>query len=114
MIGRRKTAFETVDQLLSVQNQALLDGDIMTLGKIEPPLERALNLLKVEKAQEGELAKIREKATRNATLLSAAQKGIAMARAQLSARASVDLATYDANGQTQVTSSGVPSFQTKR
>lgn len=114
MIGRRRSAVVAVDELLQKQKTALLDGDLSTLGKIEAPLERALNLLKADRAESADLARIQAHAGRNAKLLAAAQKGIAMARSQVTARGPNDLSTYDANGQSQLTSTGAKSFQARR
>lgn len=114
MIARRKNAVETVDDLLQKQNTALLNGDLTTLGKIEAPLERALQMLKVDRAGKTDLVRIQALASRNAKLLSAAQKGIAIARAQVASRGPNGLSTYGADGQSHVTSAGPSSFLARR
>lgn len=114
MIGRRKSAVETINELLQSQKTALLSGDLKALGKIEAPLERALEMLKSDRADRADLTRIQSFAGRNAELLAAAQKGIAMARAQVAKRGPDGLSTYDAQGQSQLTATGVPSFQARR
>jgi len=114
MIGRRKSAIETVEELLKDQKAALLEGDLSALGKIEAPLERALQMLKSENAERADLERVQIAAGRNANLLAAAQRGIAMARSQVAKRGPDGLSTYDAQGHSHTTMSGTPNFHARR
>lgn len=103
MIGRRKAAIDIVHELLETQKAALLQGDLQALAGIETRLERALGQLKEQRAEQADLVRVQALAARNATLLTAAQKGVATARVQLESRASSGLSTYDAAGQSHTT-----------
>lgn len=101
MMGSRKTASTTVAELLDVQNQALLTGDLDVLGQMAPELEQAFAKLAREKASAKDLKHIKESASRNARLLLASQAGVSTARARLTASRAPGLTTYGADGRSQ-------------
>ena len=114
MIGQRKKAIDVVDELLQAQKTALLSGDLSALGQIVAPLERALHRLQTDRAAPNDLARVQAVAQRNATLLKAAQNGIATARAQIATRIPGGLSTYDAQGQSHMTTPGASRLLGRR
>ncbi len=101
MMGLRKPALAAVTELLEIQKTALLNGDLERLSTMEESLGRALKRLKSVGTSHEELARVRERAGRNAVLLRAAQVGLASARAQVTTRKSGGFTTYDAHGQSK-------------
>lgn len=101
MMGLRKSAVQTVTEMLSAQHAALLSGDLDVLGRMAPELERAFERLRRERATKNEVARIKEDAARNARLLMAAQAGVSSARARLTSSRSAELTTYGADGRSQ-------------
>lgn len=114
MIVQRKKAIDVVDELLQAQKKALLSGDLSALGQIVAPLERALHRLQTDRTPPTELARVQVVAQRNAALLKAAQNGIATAREQIAARIPSGLSTYDAQGQSHMTTTGASRLLARR
>lgn len=102
MMGLRKPAAQSVADMLEAQHRALLVGDLDVLGRMAPELERAFARLGREGGPKGDVAQIKEAATRNARLLLAAQAGVSSARASLTSSRAIELTTYGADGQSQV------------
>lgn len=101
MMGLRKSASAGVSDLLEAQHDALLNGDLDALGSMAAALERGFDRLRREGGAKTALAQIKDAAARNARLLSAAQTGVATARAHLSASRSTTLTTYGPDGRSQ-------------
>lgn len=106
MMGLRKSAARCVSEIMDTQQKALLGGDLDVLGRMAPELERAFERLRRDGGTTAELASIKDTAARNARLLTAAQAGVAAARAHLQSSRSTELTTYDAYGRARV---GVPA-----
>ncbi|MBF9042633.1 hypothetical protein HKCCE4037_04805 [Rhodobacterales bacterium HKCCE4037] len=114
MIGTRKSAQDTISELLKAQTSALLSGDFTQLSKIEGPLGRAFDRLRTESASAQVLADIKQRAQRNAVLLQAAQAGVAQAREQIGSRHRATLNVYDATGKTHATRPGDSRLLSRR
>lgn len=99
MMGLRKPAVRTILDMLDAQHQALLSGNLEVLGQMAPDLERAFERLGREGGSKAEVTLIKECAVRNARLMTAAQAGVATARAHLQSSRSTHLTTYDAHGR---------------
>ncbi|QXT39871.1 recombinase family protein [Gymnodinialimonas ceratoperidinii] len=109
MIGRRKPAVESLSELLQQQHDALLAGDLKTLGRMAPVLERAFERLRRDGGDVEDVKRIQSTAARNARLLLAAKSGIAAARGHLQSARSSELTTYNADGRPQ---KGLPKSST--
>lgn len=99
MMALRKSAVQGVEEVLEAQHRALLTGDLAALGTMSPTLKRAFDRLRREGGPKGALVQIKDAAARNARLLTAAQAGVATARAHLSSSRSTMLTTYGADGR---------------
>lgn len=97
----RKSAVSGVTDMLEAQHKALLSGDLDALGSMAEALERAFERLRREGGAKAVLTQIKDAAARNARLLSAAQAGVAAARAHLSSSRSTTLTTYGPDGRSQ-------------
>ena len=104
MIGHRKSALKVVYDLLDTQKAALLSGNLSELSKMEDRLSRAFERLKTTPIGVSDMAQVKDRAARNATLLQAAQVGVETARGQLSNRSTDGFTTYDAHGHSHVSS----------
>lgn len=94
----RSRAIETLTHLLEDQRAALREGRLQDLAAMVPRMERAVGAMT---ANDGSTARedLRRLASENATLLQAAQAGVARARALRAAAAEVRFSTYDATGR---------------
>lgn len=100
-MGSRPSIAKLVHDLLEVQHEALLIGNLDVLGQMAPDLECAFKRLAREKASADELGLIKECAARNARLLLAAQTGVSAARSRLTMARNPSLTTYGADGRSQ-------------
>ncbi|WP_224816469.1 hypothetical protein [Hasllibacter sp. MH4015] len=101
MFGLRKPAANVIRSILETQHTALLAGDFARLEPLAAQLEQAFARLRQDGASAGELTAIKAMSARNATLLRAAQTGVARARDQLGSVRAPVLNTYDASGQSR-------------
>lgn len=94
----RSRALEALTGLLAEQRAALREGRLRDLAAMVPRMERAVGAVTAcddPTARE----ELRRLASENATLLQAAQAGVAQAMALRTAAAGVRLSTYDATGR---------------
>lgn len=89
---------KSLEVLLNEQRAALRSGRLEVLAALVPRFERAIETLDPGGRPE-DLTRLRALARENATLLAAAQEGVARAQRQLRAASSGSLSTYDASGR---------------
>jgi hypothetical protein len=87
-----------LEDLLDRAAEALLAGDLATIGALTPRIEECAALLQPQ--ERGTADRLCTKATRNARLLEAATRGVKAARLRMTEIAQgPTLTTYDAHGR---------------
>ena len=94
----RSRDLEALTGLLEEQRVALREGRLKDLAAMVPRMERAIGAVTACKDQTAR-EDLQRLASENATLLKAAQAGVAQAKALRTAAAEVRLSTYDATGR---------------
>lgn len=89
---------DRLEILLREQRDALRSGRLDALASLVPRLEEAVEQL-AQAGATGDLARLREAAAENLTLLAAARTGVDRARRTRRDAASASLSTYDRAGR---------------
>lgn len=99
----RRTAAQSLNNLLEQERMFLLAGDLNALAKLAPEKERLFKLIPTVSLDAKTLREMAQKADRNQALLLAANKGIRAVSRRIEALRNhkSQLRTYDAGGQRQ-------------
>ena len=101
MLSLSQKPIEAAEALLAAQREALLSGDLPTLSRMVPDIEKAIARLENSKANPNALVAIKQSAARNAALLQAALSGVSQVRGEVENAQNITLTTYDSKGQAQ-------------